>query len=287
MRRLLLKAQTFLSGVLLLVGCSPLQLANNLVRKELRVEADIAYGPYERQTLDVYTSPQTESGSGVVIFVHGGYWDSGDKADYRFIADSFAEKGFVTVIPNFRLVPAVTFPSYVEDVALAVKWVFENHRSDAVFLMGHSSGAHIAALIAFDERYMDAVGLTNEDLAGFIGLAGPYDFLPPTSDRTRAALGAEEGWQVTQPIEFVDSSDPPAFLATGLADETVNPDNSKRLADRILESGGVVELRTYRGLSHGALVAALARAGRVLERAVLHDVIEFMRSFDQLSPPSR
>lgn len=278
MWRLLLKAQTFLSGVLLFVGCSPLQLANSFVRKDLRVEEDVSYGPLERHTLDLYTSPQTERGSGVVIFVHGGYWDSGDKTDYRFVADSLTESGFVTVIPNYRLVPAVTFPSYVEDVALAVKWALENYGSSDVFLMGHSSGAHIGALVAFDERYLDAVGLSNDYLAGFLGLAGPYDFLPPESRRTRAALGSEANWPATQPINFVGGREPPTFLATGLADETVNPDNSKRLAARIADRGGVVELRTYPGLGHGALAGALARAGRVLERAVLDDVVYFMRN---------
>lgn len=279
-RFFLAKVQLFLLAVLLLGGCSPLQLANSFVSNELRVEADMSYGSLERQALDVYTSPRTESDNGLVIFVHGGYWDSGDKTDFRFIADSLTEHGFVTVIPNFRLVPNVTFPSYVEDVALAVKWVFENRPSNKVFLMGHSSGAHVAALVAFDERYLDAVGLANDDLSGFIGLAGPYDFLPPTNRRTRAALGPEDNWHATQPIGFVDTGDPPAFLATGLADETVNPDNSKRLTARIAERGGVAELRTYPGLSHGTLIGAMARAGRVLQPAVLDDVVGFMRSQD-------
>lgn len=263
----------------LLAGCSPVQIVNAFVSSELRVTQDIRYGPLERQLLDVYMSPETDGSRGIVIFVHGGYWDSGDKADYRFVADSLTERGFTTVIPNFRLVPDVIFPAYVEDVALAVEWVFENLQSDRVFLMGHSSGAHIAALIIFDERYLDALGLSNSELSGFIGLAGPYDFLPlaPEDQRARAALGPEENREATQPINFVDGSEPPAFLATGLADETVDPGNSRRLAARIEQRGGRVELETYPGLEHATLVGALARAGRVLEPAVLEDVVDFLR----------
>lgn len=273
-------AQIFLVLLLLLSGCTPLRLANSFVSSDLRVREGISYGPLERQALDVYTSPSTDGSRGIVVFVHGGYWDSGDKSEFRFVADSLAELGFITVIPNYRLVPSVTFPSYVEDVALAMKWVFENLPSDRVFLMGHSSGAHSAALVAFDERYLDELGLANRQLAGFIGLAGPYDFLPLAPDdlRSKAALGPEENRQATQPINFVDGNEPPAFLATGLADETVDPANSERLAARIEARGGRVKLKKYSGLGHATLVGALARAGRLLEPAVLDDVIDFMQS---------
>lgn len=279
MRNYLQLTLIFLVSLPLLNGCTPTQFVNAFVSSELRVRQNIPYGPLDRHMLDVYTSPATRDSRDVVIFVHGGYWDSGDKADYPFVADSLTEHGFTTVIPNYRLVPEVAFPSYVEDVALAVKWVFDNFQPRRVFLMGHSAGAHIAALVAFDERYLEAVGLSNTRLAGFVGLAGPYDFLPlaPGDQRTRRALGPQDNWAATQPIHFVDSSDPPAFLATGLADETVNPANSERLAARIHERGEGVELKTYPGLDHATLLGALARAGRVLEPRVLDDVVAFMR----------
>lgn len=279
MRSLVRSTIALLAGLPLLGGCSPLQVVNAFVRGELRVTEDVAYGALERQTLDVYTAPATEGGRDVVVFVHGGYWDSGDKAQYRFVADSLTERGFVTVVPNYRLVPDVTFPAYVEDVALAVRWAFDHLRSERVFLMGHSSGAHVAALVAFDDRYLDAVGLAHDELAGFVGLAGPYDFLPlaPDDERSRAALGPAERWAATQPIHFAGADDPPAFLATGLADDTVDPANSLRLAARLREQGGSVTLETYPGLGHAALVGALARAGRALEPRVLEDVVAFLR----------
>ncbi len=268
---------------LLLSACTPVQFANAFVSGDLRLEEDIAYGPLPRQRLDVYTSGRAETPGGVVVFFHGGYWDSGDKGDYPFLADSLAEGGFVTVIPNYRLVPEVTFPAYVEDGALAVKWAIEAFPAEPIFLMGHSSGAHLAALLAYDERYLEPLGLENRDLAGFIGLAGPYDFLPLAPDdlRAQAALGPEAGYPETQPIAFVDGNEAPALLLVGLDDATVNPDNSRRMATRIVEQGGRAELVTYEGLEHIEIVGALARAGRLIEPKVLEDVLRFLNAESQ------
>ena len=262
-------------------GCTPLGFVNSFVTQDLLVRRDIAYGVLPRQKLDLYTSA-TVPVKGVVVFVHGGYWDSGDKSEYPFVADSLTAQGFTTVIVNYRLVPEITFPSYAEDVALAVDWVFDNVANyggdpTKVFLMGHSAGAHIAALVAYDERYLDNLG-SSTDLAGFVGLAGPYDFLPlaPDDVRSKAALGPKDAWAQTQPINFVDGGEPPAFIATGLKDTTVNPKNSLRFAERIEASGGGVELKTYKGLDHVGIVGALGRGTRFLGPRVLEDVLNFL-----------
>ena len=276
MKRFLL----FLLLTLTLSGCTPAQFANSFVSDSLQVRQDVPYGALERQTLDVYPAAEAK---GVVVFVHGGYWDSGDKSDYAFLADTLTERDFVTVVVNYRLVPDVTFPSYVQDVALALGWVFENLATADeanVFLLGHSAGAHIAALVAFDEGYLNEVGLSTNDLSGFVGLAGPYDFLPlePDDERSRAALGPEENWAQTQPVNFVDGAEPPTLLAIGLDDTTVNPANSERLAERIEQRGGQVTLKRYPGVDHAGVVGALARVGRVIEPAVLRDVTEFLNN---------
>jgi acetyl esterase/lipase len=279
----------FLFG-LLLASCSPLAYINFQVSRELQVTKDIAYGSEINQTLDVYTRSDIRS-KGVIIFVHGGYWDKGDKADYRFLADSFTERGYTTVVVNYRLVPTVTFPSYVEDVALAVKWTVDNlsqYGGNAnqqgletpCFLMGHSAGAHIAALVSFDKRYLQRLELPSTTIDGFIGLAGPYDFLPVAPDDVRsiAALGAKETYADTQPINFVDSSDPPAFLGYTLQDRTVNPNNSIRFAKKIREVGGKVEEHDYDGVDHITILGALAGASRFFNEAILDDIAAFLES---------
>jgi acetyl esterase/lipase len=277
-----MKVFSVILTVLFLSSCSPLAYINFQVSRDLQVSKDIPYGQEERQVLDVYTRQDIPS-KGVVVFVHGGYWDTGSKNDYPFLADSLTEEGFATVVVNYRLVPTVTFPSYVEDVALAVKWTVQNiaqygGNADNMFLMGHSAGAHIAALVAYDERYLQNVGLSNYDLRGFIGFAGPYDFLPvdPNDVRAKAALGPEEGYADTQPINFVDSKDPPAFLAVPASDKVVNPNNTYNFARRIREVGGSVEERPYDEVDHITILGALGRASRFLNEAVLGDVTAFL-----------
>jgi acetyl esterase/lipase len=265
-----------------LSACSPLAYVNFQVSRELQVTRDITYGNEDRQVLDVYTRTDIAS-KGVVLFVHGGYWDKGSKKDYPFLADSLTEQGYTTVIINYRLVPSVTFPSYVEDAALAVKWTTENiaeygGNAENIFLMGHSAGAHITALVAFDERYLQNVGLSNHDLRGFVGFAGPYDFLPVAPDDVRsiAALGAIETYAETQPINFVDSTDPAAFLAFSLSDKTVNPKNTIRFAQKIRDVGGNVEEHRYDGVDHVTILGSLARASRFFNQAILEDLTVFL-----------
>lgn len=269
--------------VFFVTSCSPLAYINLQVSSKMEVARDLPYSTEERQILDVYTRRDSDS-KGVVIFVHGGYWDNGNKSDYPFLADSLTEQGFTTVVVNYRLVPTVTFPSYVEDVALAVKWTKDNittygGNAENIFLMGHSAGAHIAALVAFDERYLQNVGLSNKDLRGFIGFAGPYDFLPVAPDDVRsiAALGPVETYADTQPINFVDSADPPAFLAVSPTDTTVNPNNTLRFAEKIREVGGSVEEYSYDGVDHVTILGSLGRASRFLNEAVLEDLLEFLQ----------
>jgi acetyl esterase/lipase len=270
--------------VFIISGCSPLAYINFQVSRKMEVARDIPYNPQTNEFLDVYTRPDVPS-KGTVIFVHGGYWDTGSKDEYPFLADSLTEQGFTTVIVNYRLVPIVTFPSYVEDVAQAVKWTTENiteygGNAENIFLMGHSAGAHIAALVAYDERYLQNVGLSNQNLRGFIGFAGPYDFLPVSPDDVRsiAALGTEENYPDTQPINFVDSTDPPAFLAVSPSDTTVNPNNTTRFAQKIRDVGGSVEEHSYDGVDHITILGAMGRASRFLNEAVLEDVLVFLDS---------
>jgi acetyl esterase/lipase len=271
--------------LVLLSGCSPLAYINFQTSRNLEVAKDIAYGNEDGQLLDVYTRPDVPS-KGVIVFVHGGYWDTGSKNDYPFVADSFTELGYTTVVVGYRLVPTVTFPAYVEDVALGVKWTVDNisqygGNPDKIFLMGHSAGAHIAALVSFDERYLQSLELPSNTIDGFIGLAGPYNFFPVTPDDVRsiAALGSLETYPDTQPINFVDRNDPPAFLGYTPADRVVNPNNTVSFAAKIREVGGSVEERSYDGVDHVTILGSLARASRFFNEAILEDITAFLENY--------
>jgi len=229
--------------------------------------AGLAYGTADRQRLDVYMpGDMAPTPRPVVVFIHGGSWQWGSKDQYRFVGAALAEKGFVAVVPNYRLSPEVRFPAFVHDAAAAVAWTLD-HIADyggdpgRVFLMGHSAGAHSALLVALDERYLAAAGASATDLKGVIGLSGPYDFAID-DPAFRPIFGSPADPAETQPVRFARGDAPPLLLVHGTGDRVCWPTNSIRLTERVRKAGGLVELRLYPGLGHGDTVGAFTRLRR-------------------------
>lgn len=228
-----------------------------------RRQANIAYGPDPRQRLDVYV-PASAAASlrPVVVFWHGGRWRYGDKADYRFVGAVLAEAGYLTVVANYRHYPEVKMPSFMQDAALAALWAAAHAEEygggrDRLYLMGHSAGAHLAALVTLDPRYFAAAGQAAPHIAGVIGLSGPYDFLPLLEPDVQDMFGPPPLYPVSQPINFVRPDAPPMLLVHGLKDETVRPKNSLNLAAALSALGVPVTLKLYPKLGHADTVAAL------------------------------
>ncbi|WP_379064255.1 alpha/beta hydrolase [Mesorhizobium sp. UC74_2] len=197
-----------------------------------------------------------------------------------FVGSALAARGFTTAIPDYRVFPEVCFPGFLEDGAEAMRWTVDHiaefggdpHR---VIAMGHSAGAHIAAMLAFDRKWLLGLGLdASVDLSAMIGLAGPYDFLPLHSRTLKQIFGPENCLGDTQPINFVDAFAPPAFLATGKNDRTVEPGNTIRLTERIRCVGGEAETKLYDRVNHRTLIGAFAGPLRFLA-PVLDDVADF------------
>ncbi len=255
--------------VLLLLGaCPPPAILNALApRGGIAVQRDIAYGDGPRRLLDVYAPTEAmdgaRSGAPVVVFFYGGGWDTGERAMYRFVGAALAARGAVAVIPDYRLFPEVRFPQFMDDAAQATAWA-QRHAGTfggdgrRVFLMGHSAGAQIAALLALDRRYLPAVGGDARELAGVIGLAGPYDFLPLRTEKLKAVFGPEQEWPKSQPINYVSAQAPPMLLATGDDDDTVRPGNTTRLAARLRAAGRPVSEIVYSGIGHRGIIAAMS-----------------------------
>lgn len=248
----------------LLAACSGQFWVNTLVpRWGYQRHADIAYGTDPRQRLDVYVPDTPAPGHPVVVFFYGGSWQEGSKDGYRFVGQALASRGITAVLPDYRLYPQVRFPSFVEDSAAAVAWVHA-HISDYdgaachLFVAGHSAGAYNAAMLATDGRYLAADGLSVADLSGFIGMSGPYDFLPIKDPTLQAIFAPRARWPRTQPIHFVSGDEPPMLLLHGAADQTVFPKNSKNLAAAVNASGGNAKVKIYPGVNHVMLVAPLA-----------------------------
>jgi len=252
----------------LVAGCAPVQLLNTFVPEGgLEISRDIAYGADSRTKLDVYrpkntSRSPTKTAKPVIVFFYGGAWDSGEKGGYLFAAEALTSRGYVVVVPDYRLYPEITFPAYMSDAALAVKWTFDNigkYDGDInnVFVMGHSAGGQLAALAAYDKSYLDRVGVDSGRIRGVVSLAGPMDFLPLTEKKLEYVFPLPVR-AASQPINYITGKEPPTLLLHGLADTRVGIHNSRNLAARIAERGGAVETTYYPEMTHVGILLALA-----------------------------
>lgn len=267
-----------------LAACSPTKLVNALTPTSgLTKTASVSYllGNNSRQRLDVYQptrGSETPLSRPVVIFFYGGAWQDGSRDDYLFVADALTQRGYVVVIPDYRVFPEVMYPDFLNDGAAAVAWTVANIERfggdrSRLFLMGHSAGAHIAAMLALDRSYLAAHNVSATSIKGLIGLAGPYDFLPLTEPNVIALFSTEKNLAMTQPISHVKSSTvalPPVLLLHGDADTRVYPKNSINLARELRAAGAKVEFDLLPGMDHTSIIAKFTRVlrgdGKVLDR---------------------
>lgn len=250
------------------------------------VTSGIAYGANPRQKLDVY-QPKVPCADGpVVMFLYGGAWTSGDRGTYGFAGSALAARGITTVVPDYRVYPEVKFPAFVDDAALAYAWVVKNiaqvgGRSRPIVLMGHSAGAHSAALLAYDGRYLARAGTSLPKPAGFIGLAGPYAFDPTTWPSTKNIFDTAQTADSARPVALVRAGAARALLLHGSDDTTVKLYNTRDLVAALKAVGSAVETAEYSGIGHIGLVLTLAAPLR-WRAPTLDDVVKFM---EQVSRP--
>jgi acetyl esterase/lipase len=274
----------FLLGCILLsLFLSPVTLLNAFASLgDYRLTQGLAYADGDRHSLDIYQPKSRHKPAPVVIFFYGGSWDQGSKTIYRFVGAALAEQGFVTIIPDYRLYPEVRFPGFLQDAAQAVAWARDHaveYGGDPheIVLMGHSAGAHIAAMLTFDSQWLAAVDLNpSHDIKAMVGLAGPYDFLPLHSDRLKDIFGPPAGLAATQPINFVTAAAPPVFLGAPQEDSLVKPKNTINLAARITQQGGHPTVKFYSRVSHLTLIGCFSGLLRWMA-PVVDDTAGFIR----------
>jgi acetyl esterase/lipase len=246
-----------------LCACSPLHTFNALMPKDPGVQriANVAYGTGPRQTMDLYRPAQRSATAlPVIVFLYGGSWNSGDRQGYEFVGRALAAKGFLVAIPDYRLVPQVHYPAFLQDNAAAVRWIAQHAgdyggQSGRVVLVGHSAGAYNAAMVAMDPRWL---GADRALVRGFVGLAGPYDFAPFVDKTVEETFAGVADQASTQPIAYAGAGSPPALLATGDRDTVVRPRNSDALARALRANGVRVERLTYPRVGHAGLITAFA-----------------------------
>jgi acetyl esterase/lipase len=250
-----------------------------------RAETAVPYGPLPRHKLDVYAprTPAPPGGFALVVFFYGGSWNRGERAEYRFAGEALAARGVLVLLADYRLYPEVRYPDFLSDCALALAYgLREAARLGGdprrVFVMGHSAGAYNAAMLALDAQRLAPTGRSAHELAGWIGLAGPYDFLPMKNPDTRPVFFHPNYPPGTQPIAYASAQAPRSFLGAALEDVLIDPQrNTVGLAKRLRDAGARVDLKLYPRVNHMTLVAALAWPLQWLA-PVLDDVVAFIEA---------
>ena len=270
-----------MGALLALSACSPLSLLNAVIGDDdLVVRSGIPYGPNARQAMDIYGPKLRKEPLSVVVFFYGGSWRRGDRADYLFVAEALASRGYMTVVPDNRTYPEVRFPAFVEDGAKAVRWVLDNIASfggdpERLYLMGHSAGGHIASMLTLDERYLAAEGVDARRLRGTIALAGPHAFYPSRTTNVAPIFAHLANENEARPIMYVDGDEAPLLLLHGGDDDIVLPFNALDLSRAVSDAGGAVRHIIYPDVGHFKILFALAGPLRGLA-PVLDDIAAFI-----------
>ena len=229
--------------------------------------ANIAYGDESQQRLDLYL-PERRVGAPLVLFLHGGAWSMGDKAQYALVGDQLARNGAVTALVNYRLSPAVQHPAQAQDVAAAIAWLYRRgteYGGDPARLMliGHSSGAHLAALVALDPSYLADQGLSPATIHRVVGIAGAgYDLdaryaATPLAPVLNAVFGTDTSqWPLAAPLRYVTGSAPPFYLLHGLNDTSAPSASTQVFATALQEAGVPTQLDLLPGQDHVEVVIA-------------------------------
>ena len=270
-----------LAACLCLTACAASDLLNaSIPRDGYDVHRDIAYGSDPRQKLDIYV-PENAVNAPTVVFFYGGSWQMGSKDDYRFLGQAFASRGFVTVIADYRLYPQVYYPDFVKDGARAFTYAHAHIAAfggdpSHMYLAGHSAGGFIAMMLAADDSFITQAGGNPAWVHGTIGIAGPYDFLPFTDDAIKAIFSKYPD-EATQPLNHITHRIAPVMLATGNADDTVDPRNSYRVAAKLKSLHSPVIVHTYDDTGHIGIILSAAQGFRD-RTTLLDDITRFVRS---------
>jgi acetyl esterase/lipase len=283
-----LRALLASSAAFVAAACAPLTMFATLTPRDpaARPATGVAYGEGPRRQLDVYVPRHgAKAAAPVAVFFYGGSWDSGRRQDYGWVGRALAAKGFVTLVPDYRVAPEVEYPGFLQDGAQAVRWAVDHAAAyggdpNRIVLVGHSAGAYNAVMLALDPAYLRAAGVDPARIKAVAGLSGPYDFLPLDGPITRRTFGAAADLPATQPLNYVSKASPPAFLATGDADTFVLPRNTRKLSAMLRDAGVAVEERHYAGVDHAGTVLALSRPFRS-KAPVLEEMTGFLSTHAQ------
>lgn len=218
----------------------------------------IAYGDDSRQQLDIYSPTEPSPDQKLIVFVYGGAWRTGNRSEFEFVGQALSNAGHTVVIPDYRLFPNVTYPAFVDDVALAITALPElsalaDIDPTSVVLMGHSSGAHSVAMLTTDSRFLEN---SEVSISALIGLSGPYD-LPLDNPEVKPVFSGNQAIDVS-PVLRASSGQPRTLLIHGLSDERVLPFHTRNFTQALEKVGVPVTMYLVDDGSHAGVLAGIA-----------------------------
>jgi acetyl esterase/lipase len=257
---------------------------------DLAVTRNLQYEPGDRHSLDVYVlRAPARAARPVMVYLYGGAWAAGSKADFAWIGAALARRGFVAVVPDYRIYPEAKWPMFLEDNAAAVRWARDHAASFGgdpaeLVLTGHSAGANNALSLATEPRWLAGVGMTPRDLKATIGLSGPYNLSPLDTASERAIFGPPTGY--TDPINRIEGGSPPLLLIVGDRDDAADPHDSDAVAAKVREKGSVAEVIHYPSLGHSDTQNALATPPGRRPPGIIDAILHFLAAQSAAPPQS-
>ena len=225
------------------------------------VKLDVVYGPRERNTLDFFPAG---GGAGFILYIHGGYWQRGDKSVYRFVAEPFVRSGFSVALMNYQMCPDVRVAEIAPQARLAVAWLWRNAdelgiRRDNFNVMGHSAGGHLTVEMLFTDWSAEGDDLPRGLLHAGVAVSGIYDFEPilHCSENRGLRLDAEEA-RIVSPIHREPATDTPHLVAYGMKEPPDMQRQSRDYAARFEGSSTRLECLPVPDADHFDTVNVLA-----------------------------
>jgi len=259
------------------------QLFSGYAQVRVVKNVDYAGTNLAENTLDIYHKKGAQQNLAVIIFIHGGSWDSGKKETYWWLGRNLAKKNVVASIINYPLAPNATYKDMAKASAKAVKWVKDSIAAyggnpDRIFIMGHSAGAHLCELINADPQYFSAVGITNPirgvilndafglDMEEYLTKAEKDDnyinFLRTFSDQPKA-------WQAGSPMFYIKNATNPHLIFYGTETYEAIKIQSERIYNTLKEQNVPVKLEKVKGKKHVGMISQMIFGGNHLYQSIL------------------
>lgn len=242
----------------------------------ISVTKDLNYGDEPDQNLDIYypqklatainSNQELKATYPLIVFVHGGSWENGNKEQYAFVGQSLAKAGYVTAVINYRKAPEHRYPQFVQDTAQAIAWSYNN--ADKFFadannmaVVGHSAGAFNVVAAVSNADFLAPYDLQPSDIKAVVGMAGPYsyDFRKYSSRSAFPDTASPDEVMPDRLLKAGSSGQQPDYLLmTAENDKLVHISNTEKMAQALADAEINVVTEEIKGANHATSIAAMS-----------------------------